>query len=104
MGNLVWMAMILNLLQMKNFTYERYRSHEKCIKGKHFPITIVAIGPLTNIALLLATYPEIKSKIKQIVIMGGSSGRGNVTPLAEFNIYCDPEAANIVLTLNFLWL
>lgn len=76
----------------------------KCIKGKHFPITIVAIGPLTNIALLLATYPEIKSKIKQIVIMGGSSGRGNVTPLAEFNIYCDPEAANIVLTLNFLWL
>ena len=62
-----------------------------------YPITIVAIGPLTNIALLLATYPEVKSNIKQIVIMGGSSGRGNVTPLAEFNIYCDPEAANIVL-------
>ena len=36
--------------------------------------------------------------------MGGSSGRGNVTPLAEFNIYCDPEAANIVLILNFHWL
>lgn len=66
------------------------------LKESTSPITIVAIGPLTNIALLLATYPEIKSKIKQIVIMGGSSGRGNVTPLAEFNIYCDPEAANIV--------
>ena len=66
------------------------------LKESTSPITIVAIGPLTNIALLLATYPEIKSKIKQIVIMGGSSGRGNVTPLAEFNMYCDPEAANIV--------
>ena len=69
---------------------------KNALKESTSPITIVAIGPLTNIALLLATYPEIKSKIKQIVIMGGSCGRGNVTPLAEFNIYCDPEAANIV--------
>ena len=59
-------------------------------------ITIVPIGPLTNIALLLSTYPEVKGNIEEIVIMGGSSGRGNHTPAAEFNIYADPEAAKIV--------
>ena len=60
------------------------------------PITLIPIGPLTNIALLLMTYPEVKAYIKEIVLMGGSASRGNVTPLAEFNIYCDPEAAQIV--------
>ncbi len=60
------------------------------------PITLIPIGPLTNIALLLSTYPEVKDHIKEIVLMGGSAGRGNVTPLAEYNIYCDPEAAHIV--------
>lgn len=60
------------------------------------PITLVPIGPLTNIALLLTTYPEVKTYVKEIVLMGGSASRGNVTPLAEFNIYCDPEAAQIV--------
>lgn len=59
-------------------------------------ITIVPIGPLTNIALLLKTYPEVKENIEEIVLMGGSSGRGNHTPAAEFNIYADPEAAKIV--------
>lgn len=60
------------------------------------PITLIALGPLTNIALLISTFPEVKDHIKEIVLMGGSSGRGNVTPLAEFNIYSDPEAAHIV--------
>ncbi|EGS38246.1 cytidine/uridine-specific hydrolase [Staphylococcus capitis VCU116] len=60
------------------------------------PMTIIAIGPLTNIAILLSTYPEVTDYIKEIVLMGGSTGRGNVTPLAEFNIYCDPEAAQVV--------
>ena len=59
-------------------------------------ITIVPIGPLTNIALLLSTYPDVKNNIEEIVLMGGSSGRGNHTPAAEFNIYVDPEAAKIV--------
>lgn len=59
-------------------------------------VTIVAIAPLTNIALLLSAYPEVKEKIEEIVLMGGSSGRGNDTPAAEFNIYCDPEAAKVV--------
>lgn len=58
--------------------------------------TIAAIGPLTNIALLLKTFPEVKDKIEQIVLMGGAAYGGNVTPTAEFNIWADPEAAEIV--------
>jgi len=59
-------------------------------------VIIVPTGPLTNIALLLIKYPKLKSKIKSIVLMGGSIGHGNVTPAAEFNIVCDPEAADVV--------
>jgi inosine-uridine nucleoside N-ribohydrolase len=64
-------------------------------------ITIVATGPLTNIAALLEKYQSYSNKIEKIILMGGVYGlvksvRGNVTPLAEFNIYCDPEAADIV--------
>src|SRR5881275_3260457 len=57
------------------------------------PVTIVATGPLTNIALLLARYPELAAHIERIVLMGGAVGEGNVTPAAEFNIWADPEAA-----------
>lgn len=59
-------------------------------------VTIVAIGPLTNIALLLRTFPEIKDKIEEICLMGGGVYRGNRTSTAEFNIYVDPEAAKMV--------
>ncbi len=59
-------------------------------------ITLIAVGPLTNIALLLRTFPEDKEKIEQISIMGGSITRGNVTSLSEFNFFVDPEAAKIV--------
>ena len=59
-------------------------------------ITLVATGPLTNIALAVHRQPELVSQVKDFVIMGGSSGRGNVTPAAEFNIAADPEAAAIV--------
>lgn len=61
-------------------------------------ITLVPIGPLTNIALLLRAYPEVKENIEEIVLMGGSSGRGNLSPAAEFNIGADPEAAKIVFS------
>ena len=61
------------------------------------PLTIVAIGPLTNIALLLALYPEAAEKIGELVVMGGCIGRGNITPVAEFNTWTDPEAAHRVL-------
>jgi inosine-uridine nucleoside N-ribohydrolase len=59
-------------------------------------ITIVAVGPLTNVALALRNDPEIAAMIPQIVIMGGSLSGGNITPAAEFNLYVDPEAARVV--------
>jgi pyrimidine-specific ribonucleoside hydrolase len=61
------------------------------------PVTVAAIGPLTNIALLLAVYPEEAARIGRLVVMGGSASRGgNVTGAAEFNIWADPEAAAVV--------
>jgi purine nucleosidase len=59
-------------------------------------ITLIATGPLTNIALAVRRYPELARQVADFVIMGGSAGRGNVTPAAEFNIATDPEAAAIV--------
>ncbi|EFH85476.1 nucleoside hydrolase [Ktedonobacter racemifer] len=60
------------------------------------PITLVATGPLTNIATALEREPHIARNIKAISIMGGAIGLGNVTPAAEFNIWFDPEAAQKV--------
>lgn len=61
--------------------------------------TIVPIGPLTNIALAVRIDPTFVSKVKDLIIMGGTdSARGNVTWMAEFNFYADPEAAHIVLS------
>jgi pyrimidine-specific ribonucleoside hydrolase len=60
------------------------------------PITIVATGPLTNIALLLRAAPALRDRIAEISLMGGSLGEGNTTASAEFNIWSDPEAASIV--------
>ena len=59
-------------------------------------VTIIGLGPLTNIATLFNMYPEVTSSIREISIMGGGIERGNITPYAEFNIYADPEAARIV--------
>ncbi len=60
------------------------------------PVTIIALAPLTNIALLLQNAPEVRAKIKRIALMGGAYDIGNATPVAEFNIFHDPEAADIV--------
>lgn len=60
------------------------------------PVTIAPIGPLTNIALLLRLHPELVEWIRHLSIMGGSIGEGNTTASAEFNMYADPEAADIV--------
>lgn len=60
------------------------------------PVTIVATGPQTNVALLLNSHPELHAKIERIVIMGGAMVLGNWQPAVEFNIYVDPEAAEIV--------
>ncbi len=60
-------------------------------------ITLVTLGPLTNVALALLREPELARQVSRCVIMGGiGSGHGNITPLAEFNIWVDPEAAKIV--------
>lgn len=59
-------------------------------------VLIIAVGPLTNVGALILAYPDLKEKISEITIMGGAIGTGNTTPVAEFNIYADPEAAKIV--------
>ena len=69
----------------------------KLLRESAEQVTIVATGPLTNVALFLKMYPALKGKVKEIVFMGGSATRGNRTPYAEFNIWMDPEAADVVL-------
>jgi pyrimidine-specific ribonucleoside hydrolase len=68
------------------------------IAGAAEPVTLVAVGPLTNVALLYALHPDLAATLDRLVIMGGSIGAGNTTPAAEFNIWFDPEAAYRVLT------
>jgi pyrimidine-specific ribonucleoside hydrolase len=66
------------------------------ILGSSTPVTLIPVGPLTNIALLLSRYPEVMGNVSRIISMGGAIGTGNITPSAEFNIYVDPEAAHRV--------
>lgn len=61
------------------------------------PVTLVPLAPLTNIALLLRTYPDVAQGISRIVFMGGAAAAGNATASAEFNVFHDPEAAAITL-------
>ena len=63
------------------------------IDGNPGPVTLVPTGPLTNIGLFLARYPDLTDKVERIVLRGGAIGEGNTTPAAEFNIWADPEAA-----------
>lgn len=68
----------------------------KTIEESEEKITLVPIGPLTNIAALFITRPDLKEKIKRLSIMGGGAYMGNWTPAAEYNIWADPEAAKVV--------
>ncbi len=71
---------------------------ETCLSAADNSITLVPTGPLTNIGLAIHQESNILPKIKEIVLMGGALREGgNITPSAEFNIYVDPEAAQIVL-------
>lgn len=65
-------------------------------KASKEKVTVCTIGPLTNMAIAIAKYPDIVDYIKEINMMGGAAIGGNVTPSAEFNIYHDPEAAENV--------
>jgi len=60
-------------------------------------LTLVALGPLTNVAIALNLYPELEDLLGEIVSMGGALGQGNVTPYAEFNYFADPESVQLVL-------
>ncbi len=65
-------------------------------------LTLVCVGPLTNLAIALNVAPELPSMLRSVVIMGGAFYKtGNITPHAEFNIYADPEAASQVLGTSF---
>jgi inosine-uridine nucleoside N-ribohydrolase len=59
-------------------------------------VTLVATGPLTNVALALARYPELEQRLERLVLMGGAIAEGNMTPAAESNMWTDPEAARRV--------
>ncbi|WP_137625462.1 ribonucleoside hydrolase RihC [Lactiplantibacillus pingfangensis] len=72
---------------------EALRDH---IMAAEEPITLVPTGAYTNIALLFKTYPEVKAHIKEIIAMGGTLGKGNMTSAAEFNVFTDPHAAEIM--------
>jgi pyrimidine-specific ribonucleoside hydrolase len=67
------------------------------ITGSSNPVTLVALGPQTNLAILLTLHPDVVTKLDRIVFMGGSAGAGNVTAVAEFNVWQDPEAATCVI-------
>ncbi|GKX30412.1 pyrimidine-specific ribonucleoside hydrolase RihA [Vallitalea longa] len=71
-------------------------SMNEIITNSKEKVTLIPTGPLTNIANLFLSYPEIKDHIEEIVLMGGACFGGNWTPAAEFNILVDPEAADIV--------
>jgi inosine-uridine nucleoside N-ribohydrolase len=61
------------------------------------PVSLVTLGPKTNVAMLLITYPDVAAQLEQIIFMGGSASGGNVAALAEFNVWQDPEAARCVI-------
>lgn len=63
---------------------------------EHGHMTIIALGPLTNLAISLLRYPDLPKYINKVVSMGGSVGFGNTAPYSEFNYWCDPLAARIV--------
>lgn len=69
-----------------------------CAQSRPGELRLITIGPLTNAAIALSKYPELKKLLHSILLMGGSAGCGNVTPAAEFNIFADPHAADIVFS------
>jgi pyrimidine-specific ribonucleoside hydrolase len=82
----------------------RHPSHMHAIELLHQlimastePVSLVTLGPKTNVAMLLIMYPEVAARLGQIIFMGGSVSGGSVTAVAEFNVWQDPEAARCVI-------
>ena len=71
-----------------------YQAARACKGG----LVLIAVGPLTNLGLALAKYRDLPRLLKRVVIMGGGARGGNTTPAAEFNIFADPEAAEILFS------
>jgi inosine-uridine nucleoside N-ribohydrolase len=76
-------------LHAVDFIIEAARAH----KGE---LVLAIVGPSTNVALAMKREPRLASWLREITIMGGSTGLGNITPVAEFNVWADPEAAAVV--------
>lgn len=90
-ANLPAPQMLLQPVHAVDFLVERLLASDR-------EITLAALGPLTNLALAIVKEPRIVPNIREIVLMGGSLSAGNVTPLAEFNIFADPHAAAVVFS------
>lgn len=71
-------------------------AERRVIMASEEPVTLLTLGPLTNIALLFAAFPEVREKVDRIIMMGGSTERGNIGIYGEFNVFVDPEAARMV--------
>jgi inosine-uridine nucleoside N-ribohydrolase len=89
LGDLTWdePTVPLDPRSAVDFIYEQVRLA---------PTTIIAIGPFTNLGELLRQHPDVVDLVERVVVMGGASFEGNVTPAAEFNIWADPEAGALV--------
>ena len=94
-----------SLLNVSAIDTPAYRYIIESVRAEPGEITLVAVGPLTNLALALEADPEIVNLVKEVVVMGGAFGendhRGNVTPFAEANIHDDPHAADKVFTASW---
>ena len=77
----------------KEAAWDALYEKAKELKGS---LNIVATAPLTNLAIAFTKYPDLPGLIKRLLIMGGATREGNISPCAEFNIYADPEAADAV--------
>lgn len=93
MGGLASSVEMPDIIPEKEKAWDALYREAKKYNGE---LVLVAVGPMTNIAIALAKYKELPSLLKKIVIMGGAAAYGNITPAAEFNIYVDPEAAEML--------
>ena len=83
----------------ENAVFQREKAWDAifaCAEQHPRELRLVATGPLTNVATAFVKYPRLPKMLHSLCIMGGSAGAGNVTPAAEFNIFTDPQAAEIV--------
>lgn len=87
------------VIESSNAPIEKEMAWDKlyeAAKESNGELEVVAVGPLTNIAIAIAKYPDIEKYVKRLLIMGGAVEGGNQTPAAEFNIYADPHSAEAV--------